>query len=59
MNAKNFSVPELNLVGIDVNGEKSSNMKGPHADSQRNHPMMSQLAMHNNSSTLKDDNSLA
>ena len=58
LHTKNFSVPGLQ-VGINPLSpiKPGSDLKGPHVESSR-HPMMSQLALHNRSSTMKDEHSL-
>ena len=59
LQSKNYSVPKLDFGGAGaLSRHKMSEMKASHAQSSRV-PLMSQMAMHNRSSEMKDDNSLA
>ena len=60
MHSKNYSVPKLDLGGAGaLSRQKMSDMRNhPHVESSRM-PLMSQMAMHNRSSEMKDDHSLA
>ena len=59
LHSKNYSVPKLDLGGAGaLSRHKMSDMKGSHAQSSRV-PLMSQMAIHNRSSEMKDVNSLA